>query len=138
MRRWLAVLMMVLLPLQFSWAAVANYCGHETGASAEHVGHHDHASHAHGGKVADMGKSAETDGSSTPASGIDCGHCHGYCVGMLDLPSSLQPLPLGAAPLTLATPPPQSTYPLSPNALSGFPSPDRRGGSLTPLIPVRV
>lgn len=41
MRRWLAVLMMVLLPFQFSWAAVANYCGQETGAAADYFGHHD-------------------------------------------------------------------------------------------------
>jgi len=30
MRRWLAILMLALLPLQFSWAAVAAYCGRTT------------------------------------------------------------------------------------------------------------
>ena len=34
--------MLALLPLQFSWAAVAAYCGHETGQHAEHLGHHEH------------------------------------------------------------------------------------------------
>ena len=42
MRRWLSILMLTLLPLQFSWAAVAAYCGHETGQHAEHLGHHEH------------------------------------------------------------------------------------------------
>lgn len=101
MRRWLAVLLLVLLPLQFSWAAVANYCGHETGASADHVGHHDHASHEHGGKVAGPGDKGNTEAPSAPASGFDCGHCHGYCVGMLDVPSPLEPLSRGIAPPSL-------------------------------------
>lgn len=114
MRRWLAVLMMVLLPLQFSWAAVANYCGHETGAAAEHVGHHDHASHDHGADLADKGDSASADGSSNPAPGIDCGHCHGYCVGMLDLPSSLEPLSLGDAPPSLGNAPDAEHVPAQP------------------------
>ena len=42
MRRWLAILLLVCLPLQFSWAAVADYCMHESGETADHVGHHDH------------------------------------------------------------------------------------------------
>lgn len=114
MRRWFAIVLMLLLPLQFSWAAVANYCGHETSAVADHVGHHGHASHDHGGKVAEMGDSAKTDGSSSPASGIDCGHCHGYCVGMFDLPSSLQPLLLGTAPPHLGAAPAAEHVPAQP------------------------
>nr|ART41037.1 L611 [uncultured bacterium] len=42
MRRWLSILLLVFLPFQFSWAAVAGYCQHETGAAAQHFGHHDH------------------------------------------------------------------------------------------------
>jgi hypothetical protein len=37
MRRRLAVPLLVFLPLQFSWAAVANHCGHDTGGAAEHL-----------------------------------------------------------------------------------------------------
>jgi hypothetical protein len=42
MRRWLAILMLALLPLQFGWAAVAVYCGHESDPQAQHLGHHEH------------------------------------------------------------------------------------------------
>ena len=98
MRRWFAVLILVFLPLQFSWAAVANYCGHETGAAADHIGHHDHVSHDHGSKVAGPGDKDKTDGPSSSASSFDCGHCHGYCVGMIDAVSSLESQVPGSAP----------------------------------------
>lgn len=39
MKRWLFILLMLALPLQLSFAAVASYCGHEEGAAAQHFGH---------------------------------------------------------------------------------------------------
>lgn len=42
MRRWLAVFLLILLPLQLSWAVAATYCGHEADPAARHVGHHEH------------------------------------------------------------------------------------------------
>lgn len=42
MRRWLTVLLLVLLPLQLGWAALGSYCQHETGRQAQHLGHHSH------------------------------------------------------------------------------------------------
>lgn len=42
MRRWLTILLLVLLPVQLSWAAAGSYCRHEGGPSARHIGHHDH------------------------------------------------------------------------------------------------
>lgn len=98
MRRCFAVLLLVLLPLQFSWAAVANYCGHETGAAADHLGHHDHASHDHGREVAGPGDQDNTDSPSSSESSFDCGHCHGHCVGMIDAVSSLEPQVPGSSP----------------------------------------
>jgi len=46
MKKFLAIFLLVLLPLQFSWAAMASYCEHETSVTATHPGHHthDHAS----------------------------------------------------------------------------------------------
>ncbi len=41
MRRWLALVLLCLLPLQVSWAAVADYCAHEHGQATPHLGHHD-------------------------------------------------------------------------------------------------
>jgi hypothetical protein len=93
MRRWIALLLLVLLPLQVSWAAVANYCGHEAGA-AGHIGHNEHAAQNHGGKAGDPSDKGMTDG----ASSFDCGHCHGYCVVMIDAVSPLEPQMLGSAP----------------------------------------
>ncbi len=79
MRRWLAIFLLVLLPFQFSWAAVAAYCGHESGTQAQHFGHHEHqhADHAKGVKHADpsgKGGSSVLD--------FDCGHCHSTCCSL--------------------------------------------------------
>lgn len=41
MKRILVLLMLCLLPLQTSWATVANYCGHEGDKTTHHFGHHD-------------------------------------------------------------------------------------------------
>ncbi len=95
MRRCLAILLLILLPTQMSWAAVADYCMHESGAGADHVGHHDHADHRHGASAGDKAKS---DGSASTAADFDCGHCHGTCASM--------PAPLGdTSPLALASHP---------------------------------
>lgn len=71
MRRWLIVSMMLLMQVQFVWAAAAAYCGHEpsTAASA-HFGHHEHR---HQG--------AELQGADEAGKGIaslhlDCESCH--------------------------------------------------------------
>ena len=79
MRRWLAILMLTLLPLQFSWAAVAAYCGHENGQRAQHLGHHEHQ-HADQAKVSK--DSTPADQSAPSGFDFDCGHCHGTCAGM--------------------------------------------------------
>lgn len=43
MRRVLAILILCLLPLQWSFAAMADYCRHETTAAGQHhAGHHSH------------------------------------------------------------------------------------------------
>ena len=81
MRRWLAILLLVLLPTQMSWAAVADYCAHESGAAADHVGHHDHATHGHA--LADAADVHDADDGADSAADVDCGHCYGQCAGML-------------------------------------------------------
>lgn len=42
MRRCLVLVLLLWLPLQFSWAAAAGYCGHEQRKGAAHFGHHAH------------------------------------------------------------------------------------------------
>jgi hypothetical protein len=42
LRRLVLIFMFFALPIQASWSVAAAYCAHETGASARHLGHHDH------------------------------------------------------------------------------------------------
>ena len=35
-RRWFAIFLLVLLPVQLGWAALGVYCAHESGAAANH------------------------------------------------------------------------------------------------------
>ena len=70
MRRWLAVFLLVFLPLQFTWSVAAAYCQHESG-NVQHFGHHEHK-HA--------GDAGAKDAKKAP-SGIDedCAFCHAGC-----------------------------------------------------------
>ena len=77
MRKWLAILLLVFVPLQLSWAAAASYCQHETGTSAKHFGHHDHQH-----KTAD-GKDASSDSVKTIGGDPDCASCHAGCLSAL-------------------------------------------------------
>lgn len=73
MRRLFAIFLLVLLPLQLSWASVATYCQHETGNQAQHFGHHDHQHQA----------SQDQDSTDSKLPGgvdNDCGTCHAGCV----------------------------------------------------------
>jgi hypothetical protein len=73
MRRWLTILLLLFLPFQFSWAAVASYCQHETGTAAQHVGHHEHKHQV------DANHDGVPDTSSTGSLDNDCGICHASC-----------------------------------------------------------
>jgi hypothetical protein len=74
MRRWLTILLLVMLPFQFTWAAAAAYCQHETSPEVRHIGHHQHEHK----DVSDAGKSDVQDATkSTKLMGDnDCGYCH--------------------------------------------------------------
>lgn len=80
MRRWFAIFLLALLPLQFSWAAVGGYCGHETQQQTPHADHHENQqtglASVHSG-----GDAAGQDGQAV--NGCDCcDHCHGTCCSM--------------------------------------------------------
>ena len=101
MRRLLALFVLALLPLQFSWAAVAVYCEHET-QGAGHFGHHEHQHEADAVAHADPSPDTDAAGDKAPgAMDLDCGHCHGQCSVMLTLP--VEP------PELLSTAPPSAT-----------------------------
>ena len=98
MRRLLAIVLLALLTLQFSWAAVASYCKHETQAGAGHFVHHEHQHHGDTTVDADPAVDPQAEGNKTPgAMDVDCGHCHGHCSVMLTLSGGLPGL-LAAAP----------------------------------------
>ena len=65
MYRWVAILLLAMLPLQTVWASAGNYCEHEQGSDAWHFGHH---SHAHN-------DTAEDEPSSPVAKHLDCAAC---------------------------------------------------------------
>ena len=121
MRRLILVFFMVLLPLQWSWAAAARVCGHEAQESREsHFGHHQHEHAAEDG--ADHPGAGE-GGLSAPAMGEhpDCQGCHGlgtFCMaspvqGWLLSPESAPPGdrggPFAMPPVYGLLRPPQTT-----------------------------
>lgn len=99
MRRWLAILLLTLLPIQFSWAAVASYCGHEATGKTQHVGHHEHQHHADAG--ANTSKSADGQKAADGVD-LDCGHCHGTCAAMLHPQEAVLALVSTSRPAALA------------------------------------
>lgn len=93
MHRWLAILLLALLPLQFSWAAVAAYCGHEPGQQSEHLGHHEHE-HQHAQATPHDGVASEEGPSGPSGFDVDCGHCHASFVSVpVMAPGLVIPLP---------------------------------------------
>lgn len=90
MRRWLRILLLVIVPLQISWAAASAYCTHhEGGDAARHFGHH---ADQHPDSDADPRDNADPD--SQKAVGLHHGHHH--LGGTLGIASSVE-LPAHAA-----------------------------------------
>src|SRR5574343_283494 len=91
MKKFLAIFLLVLLPLQFSWAAVAGYCQHEAGVTANHPGHHTHDHQA-----ADNHESGK-DGTASAGVHHDCATCHLGCAAALtsDLKTPIASAPNG-------------------------------------------
>ncbi|MDT7838492.1 hypothetical protein [Aquabacterium sp. OR-4] len=126
MRRWFAILLLALLPLQFSWAAVAAYCSHEATPQGPHIGHHEHhhehhhelqpdlrldasagalADAASGSPAASHGAASEgtaagaaSDAATLPGLDLDCGHCHGASAGLPAPAGAWLPGALGSRP----------------------------------------
>lgn len=88
MRRLMVLCLLALLPLQFSWAAIASHC--EGGAPTEHFRHAGH------GVVAEAGADHTSLPSGTTPDAADVGcdhaHCHGHC-HCLGLPALATALP---------------------------------------------
>lgn len=67
MKNLLILLLLLAIPFQYSWAAAARYCTHETG-KVSHFGHHTHQHEAQPAKSDGDGKVAKAD--------TDCESCH--------------------------------------------------------------
>jgi len=70
-RKTLVLIFMLLLPLQTVWSALGSYCQHETGAAANHVGHHSHVHKP----LTTSDLSSEAPGQSGDTH-PDCDSCH--------------------------------------------------------------
>ena len=110
MRRWLSILLLVFMPFQFSWAAVATYCEHESGTRAKHFGHHEHEfehtfEHKHEHKLqplaGESGEASKVKLAGALDAALDVAHCHFHCACTVDLPAALtMPMVIGSQTLT--------------------------------------
>jgi hypothetical protein len=92
MRRWLTLLLLCVLPLQFAWAAAAAYCQHEQVPVSSHIGHHAHEHDVGDGEGAASPDKQGAGKSATKATAQvadpDCGYCQ------LSLAKPLMPVAL--------------------------------------------
>lgn len=70
MKKFLLILLLTILPLQYTWAAAAVYCKHEQ-SSSTHFGHH---SHQHKTQVDEPDEPDEAKKSKELHG--DCEYCH--------------------------------------------------------------
>lgn len=100
MKRWLLILLIALLPLQFSWAAVGAYCGDEHESQLEHAMHVERSASPEAGADSHSDAGLSTADSALSDSGLDCEtHCHGHASCM---PGAAPPLTAqGAGPTWL-------------------------------------
>jgi hypothetical protein len=71
MRKFVAILFLLILPLQWTTAAVAAYCQHEQdGKTQQHLGHHAHEHQASAAQVDYAPGNSDFD--------ADCPSCHAH------------------------------------------------------------
>ena len=93
MRRFFAILLLLLLPLNAAFAAAAGYCQHQKESpQAAHFGHHTHQHDSSADKTGNTG--AQTD--------PDCGFCH---LSFLSFVATLSPTLGDSSPPLLVAPP---------------------------------
>jgi hypothetical protein len=99
MRRLFAIFLLVLLPLQFSWAAMSGYGEHGSEGQAQHSSHHQsgHVEHADAGLAA-----ASTDTAAPACLDAGCGHCHSTCCGIVAWAGQSPLLVISSHPVTQA------------------------------------
>ncbi len=89
MRRLFILLFAIVLPLQFTWASAAAYCGHEAeAAAAASGGHFGHHAHEHKREGKGDGETKSKAGAKLPDA--DCAVCH-FAGSSGFLPDAAQP-----------------------------------------------
>ena len=77
MRRLIAILLMLVMPLQSAWSAAAGMHGHlDGGAAASGVHAHDHDYHDAGHADHDLSATADQDNDGHNNDGHHGSHCH--------------------------------------------------------------
>lgn len=130
MRRWILILLLVLVPFQTIWAGTTPYCGHESQGAVAHFGHHEHRHRTGDHPVEKAALMAGID--------MDCGSCH--LANPATIPSSL----LIAQPPAVADSLPYKEVLYASCSLAGPERPERScapsavrsggGGALVPFI----
>jgi hypothetical protein len=93
MRRALTVFLLLILPLQLSWAAAAGYCQHEERANVVgHMGHHEHQHSKGDDKDAHeltkkAGAEKKDSGEKPQCVDDDCAYCHLASLKTVGLPA---------------------------------------------------
>jgi len=82
MRRWIALLLIALLPLQVSWSVAAEYGHHGATLAAPHaeMGAHGHAQHDvhEGSKAGAEAEDAASERAEAPSVCCDLHQCHAH------------------------------------------------------------
>lgn len=81
MRRWVSLLLLIMLPLQSNWAALSAFCQHEQGVQANHIGHHLHQ-HSDSHEATEASDQQQSHKHITSIHG-DCSSC---LISLLSLP----------------------------------------------------
>ncbi|MET3133552.1 cytochrome c553 [Oxalobacteraceae bacterium GrIS 1.11] len=98
MKKFFLILLMIVLPLQMSWAAASAYCQHEEGQSARHLGHHSHQHQAKAEAKAEQPPAKQAGGQVHS----DCHFCHAMGVAALPAISGLATLSPGSLAIAAA------------------------------------
>lgn len=120
MRRFVAILLLMLLSLQSIWVAAAPYCQHEEATGLGHVGHHTHEHHGHADDADHTSATSQDSSPSQPYAQehADCHVFHAGCSPLSDLAFNFHLRPaadrLGLEPLA-ALPSPLPHRPERPN-----------------------
>ena len=106
MRRLLALLLMLVLPLQSVWSATAGVHGHlDAGARGSGVHTHDHDYHDAGHADRNLSATADPDNGAHIDDGHHASHCHHVLSAILIAPGSA--LALAPSDATVGHPPPR-------------------------------